>query len=188
LPAPLLPYGAGRPVVLAFSEFFRVTMRWAAFAALSLLVIASNANARAFHGGDCSKFPFSGGALFPGQKAKPLTYRDPDTGITFHVAGDGRHLSAVDQDGKLLWAKDPFKDAHLCPYRYARPIIVVIGAANALGPNEHYAGKPPSVKEANAIIADWTKRKSRFIRIYFDSSQFGAVDIDNGEFFPEGQN
>ena len=163
-------------------------MRCAAFAALSLLVFTSNATARAFHGGDCSGFPFSGGALLPSNKAKPLTYRDPDTGITFHVAGDGRHLSAVDNDGKLLWAKEPFKDAHLCPYRNARPIIVVIGAANALGPFQEYVGKPTSVKEANAIIAAWTKRNSRFIRIYFDSSQYGSVDIHNGDYFPEGQN
>lgn len=124
----------------------------------------------------------------PGIKAKPLTYRDPDTGISFHVAGDGRHLSAVGGDGKLLWTKNPFDDAHLCPYRHVRPIIVVIGAANALGPYEQSTGKPPSVKQANAMIVHWTKRKSRFIKIYFDSSQFGAVDIANGEFFYEGQN
>jgi hypothetical protein len=30
---------------------------------------------------------------------------------------DGRHLTAIASDGKLLWIRNPFEDRHLCPYR-----------------------------------------------------------------------
>ena len=39
--------------------------------------------------------------------ALPHTYRDPDSGIIFYVETDGRHVSAINPDGKILWSRDP---------------------------------------------------------------------------------
>src|SRR5271170_836020 len=57
----------------------------------------------------------------------PSTYRDPDSGIAFYVESDGRHLAAIDANGKLLWVRNPFLDRNLCPYRSAHPYISWIG-------------------------------------------------------------
>ena len=46
---------------------------------------------------------------FPG----PQVCKDPTTGTLLYVESDGRHVAAISRDGKLLWNKDPFKDAHL---------------------------------------------------------------------------
>jgi hypothetical protein len=62
---------------------------------------------------------------FPG----PQVYKDPNSGTLFYVETDGRHLAAVSDKGKLLWTKDPFKDAHLPFYRTEKPQIVFIGPA-----------------------------------------------------------
>ncbi len=62
--------------------------------------------------------------------AKPLVYRDGRTSITFYVESDGRHLAAIDGDGKLLWVRNPFEDRHLCPYRTGRPVIGAMKATD----------------------------------------------------------
>ena len=43
----------------------------------------------------------------------PYTFRDADSGIVFYVESDGRHVSAISPEGKILWSRDPFLDAHL---------------------------------------------------------------------------
>src|SRR5215469_11722295 len=60
---------------------------------------------------------------FPG----PQVYRDVHTGTAFYVESDGRHVAAISRDGKLLWVRDPFKDAHLEPYRTDHAQIISIG-------------------------------------------------------------
>ena len=62
---------------------------------------------------------------FPG----PQVYKDPNSGTLFYVETDGRHVAAISGKGKLLWSKDPFKDAHLPFYRTEKPQIVYIGPA-----------------------------------------------------------
>jgi hypothetical protein len=109
----------------------------------------------------------------PGEPGKPLSYRDPRSGISFYVESDGRHLAALSPDGVLLWLRNPFEDSKMCPYRSARPIIVAI---------------EPSSPAGDAELARIFKRKVRGIFVRFDSSQFGAVDIDSGDFFFMGQN
>jgi len=111
--------------------------------------------------------------LMAGNPAKPLAYRDHDSGVSFYVESDGRHLAAISSDGKLLWVRNPFVDRRLCPYRNERPIIVRIEPANPF--------------EINALETN-LKRKIQGITIWFDSSQFGIVDIRTGDFFFMGQN
>jgi hypothetical protein len=101
---------------------------------------------------------------FPG----PATYTDSISGILFYVESDGRHVAAISKDGKLLWNRDPFADAHAPFYRTEKPQIVFIGAASKSDP----------------VIRG---RSERFIAITFNNSQFGVLKISNGDFILEGQ-
>jgi hypothetical protein len=101
---------------------------------------------------------------FPG----PQVYKDLNSGTLFYVETDGRHVAAISGEGKLLWSKDPFKDAHLPFYRTEKPQIVYIGPAPK--------GVHPPEKESN-----------KFVSIAFNSSQSGLLRISNGDFEFLGQ-
>src|ERR1035437_4087337 len=60
---------------------------------------------------------------FPGAQV----YKDPNSGTLLYVETDGRHLAAISPDGKLLWARDPFKDAHLPYYKIRNPQVYYLG-------------------------------------------------------------
>jgi hypothetical protein len=89
----------------------------------------------------------------------PFAYKDADSGLILFVERDGRHVTAINPDGKILWSRDPFADAHLEFYRTKTPRIAYIG---------------PS------------RRGGFGISIAFDSSQFGRLDIKTGTFSFEG--
>jgi hypothetical protein len=112
--------------------------------------------------------------LGPGRAGRPLSYLDRQTDTLLYLEGDGRHLAAISPAGKVLWLRNPFVDADLCPYRNERPIVVSIGPVGGAG--------------REGRIAEKWKRKSHLIEIRFDSSQFGVVDINNGDFLFNGQN
>ena len=101
---------------------------------------------------------------FPG----PQICKDPKTGTLLYVESDGRHVVAISRDGKLLWNRDPFQDAHLPFYRTQKPQIVYIGLASK---SHHPSGVRPE----------------RFAAISFNSSQFGLLRVSNGEFLFSGQ-
>ena len=101
---------------------------------------------------------------FPG----PQVYKDPNSGTLFYVETDGRHVAAVSGKGKLLWTKDPFKDARLSFYRTEKPQIVYIGPAPK--------GVHPPGEESN-----------KFVSIAFNSSQSGLLRMSNGDFEFLGQ-
>ena len=103
-------------------------------------------------------------ADFPG----PQVYIDPISGTLLYVETDGRHVAAISGDGKLLWNRDPFKDAHLTFYRTKKPQIVYIGPASK---SSFRAGQEPD----------------RFVAIVFNNSQFGAMKVSDGEFLFGGQ-
>ena len=94
---------------------------------------------------------------FPGAQA----FKDKESGITFYVESDGRHVAALNAEGKILWHRDPFVEAKLEPYRFERPVIVFIGQPH-----------PTSIED----------RKGKFIAISFNSSQFGILDVATGNF------
>ena len=98
----------------------------------------------------------------------PQVYKDPTSATLLYVESDGRHVAAISCDGKLLWNRDPFKDAHLPFYRTEKPQIVYIGPASKF---HHPAGEKPE----------------SFVGISFNSSQFGLMRISNGEFLFSGQ-
>lgn len=101
---------------------------------------------------------------FPG----PQVYKDPTSGTLLYIETDGRHVAAISVQGKLLWNKDPFKDAHLPFYRTEKPQIVYIGPPSKF---QHPAGERPE----------------SFVAISFNNSQFGLMRISNGEFLFSGQ-
>lgn len=132
----------------------------------------------------------------------PFTYRDPGTGITISVESDGRHLAAIDPRGKLLWVRDPFVDNDMCPYRSAHPYIYWVGQPEAdsegqqggtFGPADDAKMNAWLVKELRREMAYRRNVKqpgddARFVGLSFDSSQYGFVNIANGDFFEMGQN
>jgi hypothetical protein len=93
-------------------------------------------------------------------------YKDKASGIIFYVESDGRHIAAIDRDGKLLWNRDPFVEAKLEPYRFERPVIVSIGEPHS-----------------------WmTKgRPGRYVLINFNSTQAGILSFEKGDFTFLGQ-
>jgi hypothetical protein len=101
---------------------------------------------------------------FPG----PQSYRDSATGITFYVESDGLHVAAISKEGKILWVRDPFHDAKLSDYRTHNPQIVSIGKGRWL---------------VNGV----RRRDVPVIWIGFNSSQFGAMRMSDGEFQFYGQ-
>jgi hypothetical protein len=96
----------------------------------------------------------------------PQAYKDKDSGIIFYVESDGRHVAAISDEGKILWNRDPFVEGKLEAYRVQKPQIVFIGK-----PNESTAKHHPG----------------KFVAISFNSSQFGLLDFEKGDFTFEGQ-
>ena len=101
---------------------------------------------------------------FPG----PATYTDPITRTLFYVESDGRHVAAISKDGKLLWNRDPFAEAHAPFYRTEKPQIVFIGPASK---------SDPFIQRS----------RESFVAIRFNNSQFGVLKIGNGDFILQGQ-
>ncbi|PUA29287.1 MAG: hypothetical protein B0W54_01400 [Cellvibrio sp. 79] len=116
-------------------------------------------------------------ALWDPSAAKPSAFKDPRTQNTFYVESDGRHLAAINSKGKLLWVRNPFEESEVqCEYRSPHPVITEIKIFE----------NPESLK----FSEDGPKLnlKHKFIMIYFDSSQFGIVDQENGDYVWLGQN
>lgn len=68
---------------------------------------------------------------------------------------DGKHVSAIDFDGRVLWTRSPFADARLKPCRVAEPRIVHV-----------YAPLP--------WMLDGAKKGTAFAAIVFDRLLAGA--------------
>jgi hypothetical protein len=108
-------------------------------------------------------------------RAKAFFYIDPRSKITLHVESDGRQLAAMDSSGKLLWIRNPFEDAGLCPYRSPHPVIVEIDIVDALP--DYGERVAPYFKKLGMLPSH------KYIQIHFDSSQFGLIDESSGNFF-----
>lgn len=100
----------------------------------------------------------------------PQAYKDTDSGVIFYVESDGRHVAAISPDGRVLWNRDPFADAHLEFYRTKTPHIVFIGKES-----EQHAQR--MAKEGSG----------KFVAIAYDNSQFGDLDIKTEDFISLGQ-
>ena len=100
----------------------------------------------------------------------PQAYKDADSGVIFYVESDGRHISAIGSDGRILWHRGPFADAHLEFYRTTTPRIIYIG------------------KSSPRAEAYWaTNGIPKVVGITYNSSQFGEIDAKTGDFKFGGQ-
>jgi hypothetical protein len=114
--------------------------------------------------------PFPRDDIVSAGQFKARTYLDPQTRIVFYVETDGRHLSAIGPDGKLLWTRNPYVDTGSRYYR-RKEVIDYVGPLSG-----DYSR---DFKKRNVV--------GPFISISFDSTQFGAVDVKTGDFFNLGQ-
>jgi len=99
--------------------------------------------------------------------ALPYTFTDTNSGLCFRVEKDGRHISATSADGTERWRRDPFADAHLEFYRTATPQIVHVSS---------------SYKSLGRL-----RENKRVIALNYNSTQFGELDVETGDFFFIGQ-
>jgi hypothetical protein len=133
----------------------------------------------------------------------PPDYRDPQSGIIFHVDADGRHITAVAAQGRQRWVRNPFVDRDMCPYRDAHPSIDWIGPLSVGWDKYSLSSKPIAEAKANTSILRLLRNGmapgyvramgrprpgDRFIGLAFNSSQRGYLDIRNGDFYLMGQN
>jgi len=65
----------------------------------------------------------------------PVAYSDSGTKTIFYVESDGRHVSAIQFDGKVAWTRDPYSEGQLerMPYRVKDRKIVSIGRTDPSG-------------------------------------------------------
>ena len=96
----------------------------------------------------------------------PKVLHDAKTKIIFYLESDGRHISAISPEGKLLWSRNPFVDAKLTPYRLKRPIICYFDF----------------VDPAWWKIHSYLGPADDFISVNFNSSQFGVIKKETGDF------
>lgn len=99
----------------------------------------------------------------------PHTYKDADSGIVFYVESDGRHVTAINPDGHILWSRDPFADAHLEFYRTTTPRIIYIDKMD---------------KARGGMLKG---KSGKYLAIRFNSSQAGILDVTTGDFTFMGQ-
>jgi hypothetical protein len=94
---------------------------------------------------------------------QPKALVHPTTHIIYYLESDGRTVSAISPDGKILWQRDPLRDAGIGPYRVAKPVI------------------------NGFLFADKSPQPTA-LSIGYNSSQFGLLDLGTGDFQFHGQN
>jgi len=90
----------------------------------------------------------------------PQVLVHPETHVLYVLESDGRHITAITPEGKILWHRNPFEDAGLVPYRVTKPVI------------RYFA---------------FMKDNPQKIGIGFNSSQGGLLDVTTGDFTWQGQ-
>ena len=109
--------------------------------------------------------------------AKPFTFKDPHTSITLYVESDGKHVAAIDAEGKLLWVRSPLKESGFDGPENQTPVIDGIKVAD-----------PPPPQYMKFLLQRGFKADNGHIRITFASGLFGLLDQKTGDFILEGQN
>ena len=108
-------------------------------------------------------------ALYPSTRLyKRVCYTEASLRIVICSELDGRHVHAV-KNGRVLWRKDSYTDWGLLPYRTPYPAVCLMKEWSS-------SGLPPFKDFPHAII------------VTYDSSQFGAVEVETGKFRMLGQN
>jgi hypothetical protein len=109
--------------------------------------------------------------------AKPFTYKDPRTSIVLYVETDGKHVAAIDAEGKLLWVRSPLKEAGFDGPETKTPVIDGLKGAEL-----------PPPQYMKWLQQHGFKIDHAHIRITFADRSFGLMDEKTGDFILEGQN
>lgn len=103
---------------------------------------------------------------------KTYALKDPRSGLTLRLEADKRHIAAFGADGKMVWRRNPFTEKIREPYRTSHPVIARMGVL----PN------------CVARYIQRSQQRDHLIAIEFNSSQFGSLNAQTGDFIFEGQN
>jgi len=108
---------------------------------------------------------------------KAVAYKDPRTSITLYVESDGRHVAAIDADGRLLWVRNPYEEGGLHRVEGSTPVIVRIRQR-----------PPPDADFAVFLQRHNFRADDKLVEIQFANSAFGVLDERTGDFVPVGAN
>jgi hypothetical protein len=106
-----------------------------------------------------------------------MTYKDPRTLITFYVESDGRHIAAIDADGKLLWVRNPNNESRTNSPENQAGVIVRI--------TQH---PPPTSDFAAYLERHNFGADDKLLEITFASNFFGVLNERTGDFVLIGIN
>ncbi len=106
-------------------------------------------------------------------RARSFTFLDPRTSITFYVESDGKHVAAIDAQGRLLWVRSPLKERD--PSETRIPVIDGIEVA-----------EPPPPQYVKWLQRLGFMADHPHIRITFALRMFGIMDEKTGDFILEG--
>lgn len=104
------------------------------------------------------------------QKMSPIILPVPDLNMILYVESDGRYVTAISSDGKILWHLDPHKEVGLPSYRVSKPMI-----------------RGLEIHDHSHEGSEWMNRfinidEGPYISIGYTSSQFGLLRAKTGEF------
>ena len=120
------------------------------------------------------KHPLRGehGLLFDNydETIEPITYKVPDLDVILYVESNGRRISAMDSQGKVLWSFDPYEKSAWKPYRMAKPVV------RGLGRGEYWED---FLRRNRQFVDD----PGPFVSISYSSSQFGVLNVKTGKMF-----
>jgi hypothetical protein len=103
---------------------------------------------------------------------KTMAYKDRKTRVTLYVESDGKHIAAIDENGKLLWVRSPYEESRGNKWM---TIIRSLNEEPRRADGTNYAG----YFEQSGIH---TKPEDELIEVYFASNFFGQIDERTGDF------
>jgi len=112
----------------------------------------------------------------PLPKIKPMAFKHAKTGILLYFESDGLTAAAIDNDGKVLWHKNPAENTAIRSRtkdgKEVRPVI-------------YQAGSP-----GDSQVKDMKRRgfKGEFIIVSFSTGEGATLDIKTGEITVLGKN
>ena len=106
----------------------------------------------------------------PPPKVKPMTVKDPATGLTFYFEKDGQTIAAIKPDGSILWHRNPIAE---------RGVKGWTKDGRVLWPTIYFA----------AVASERSKKKMTdrskpgdYLDIGFTTKEFGVLNEKTGEF------
>jgi hypothetical protein len=112
----------------------------------------------------------------PLPKIKPMAFKDAKTGIFVYFESDGLTAAAIDNDGKVLWHKNPAENSAVSGFKKegkeVRPVII-----RAASPGD-------------SLIKDMKRHGNmgEFIWVSFSTGESATIDVKTGAITVLGKN